>query len=41
MKLASVPVNQMMKTCGVKNNTQIYQWMKWYQYLERKRFTLV
>ncbi len=31
MKLASVLVNQMMKTCVVKNNTQIYPWMKWYQ----------
>ena len=31
MKLANVPVNEMMKACGIKNNTQIYQWVKWYQ----------
>jgi len=28
MKLANVSVNKTMKVCEVKNNTQIYQWMK-------------
>ena len=31
MKLANVPMNEIMKACEIKNNTQIYQWVKWYQ----------
>lgn len=31
MKLANVPVNEIMKVCEIKNNTQIYQWVKWYK----------
>ena len=39
IKLANVPVNEMMKVGEIKNNTQIYQWVKWYQEGEVHRIT--
>jgi transposase len=31
MKLAQVPTREVMEVCGVKNETQIYQWIKWFK----------
>ncbi len=31
MKLAQVPVKEIMNVCGIKNDSQIYQWVKWYE----------
>lgn len=31
MKLAQVPTKEVMDVCGIKNETQIYQWMKWFK----------
>lgn len=31
MKLAQVPTREVMDVCGIKNETQIYQWVKWFK----------
>ena len=37
MKLAQVPVKEIMERLHIKNNTQIDTWMEWYRKGKRKR----
>ena len=31
MKLAQVPTKEVKDVCGIKNETPIYQWLKWFK----------